>query len=183
MIALCRFRGGVWAGMPHFIEAIENSGFAIWIRESPSIFAYTGVLSLHAMGLAIIVGLNTVIALRLLGFVKDIPMGALYKLYPWMYVGFTVNALSGLSLLASNASNDLSNWMFYTKLSFILLAMINLELMRARVFYDPGSLTLGAVPPPHARVFATLSIVLWALAICAGRLTEYPFFVAKVLGY
>lgn len=169
--------------MPHFIEVIENSAFAVWVRESPSIFAYTMILSLHAMGLAIIVGLNTIIALRLLGFFRAIPIGALYRLYPWMYVGFTVNALSGLSLLASNASNDLSNWMFYTKLSFIALAMINLELMRNRVFYDSGSLTAGAAPPRNARVFAVLSIVFWAFAIIAGRLTEYPFFVAKWLGY
>lgn len=169
--------------MSHFIDLIENSAFAVWIRESPSLFAYTMILSLHAMGLAIIVGLNTIVALRLLGMVKEIPIGALYKLYPWMYVGFTVNALSGLSLLASNASNDLSNWMFYTKLSFIALAMINLELMHARVFYDPGSLTLGVAPPRQARIFAVMSIVLWGLAICAGRLTEYPYFVARILGY
>ncbi len=51
------------------IEAIENSAYAIWVRESPSIFAYTTILSLHAIGLAIIVGINTVVALRLLGFV------------------------------------------------------------------------------------------------------------------
>jgi hypothetical protein len=168
--------------MPHFIEIIEQSAFATWVRESPSIFAYTMILSLHAMGLAIIVGLNTVIALRVFGVAREIPIGALYRLYPWMYVGFTINALSGLSLLASNASNDLSNWMFYTKLGFIALAMLNLELMRARVFYDPGALTAGAAAPPHARIFAGLSIALWGMAIVAGRLTEYPFFVARLLG-
>jgi len=50
-----------------FINAVENSAYATWVRESPSILAFTTILSLHAMGLAIVVGLNTVVALRLLG--------------------------------------------------------------------------------------------------------------------
>ena len=35
------------------IDAIQNSAYAVWVRESPSIWAYTTILSLHAMGLAI----------------------------------------------------------------------------------------------------------------------------------
>jgi len=86
------------------IEAIENSAYAVWVRESPSFWAYTWILSLHAMGLAIIVGINSMVALRLLGFVPDIPVNRLRNLFPWMYLGFTVNAFSGLSLLAANAT-------------------------------------------------------------------------------
>ena len=76
------------------IEAIENSAYAIWVRESPSIFAYTSILSLHAIGLAIIVGINTLICFRLLGFVKEIPLAPMRKLFPWMYLGFAVNAFN-----------------------------------------------------------------------------------------
>ena len=120
------------------IDAIQNSAYAVWVRESPSIWAYTTILSLHAMGLAIIVGINTIVALRLLGFVPDIPINKLRQLYPWMYVGFTINAFSGLSLLAANLSNDAHNWMFYVKLTMILCAMINLELTKVRVFDTPA---------------------------------------------
>jgi len=164
------------------IEAIENSAYAVWVRESPSIWAYTWILSLHAMGLAVIVGINTIVALRLLGYVPDIPVAKLRKLFPWMYVGFTVNAFSGLSLLAANASNDLHNWMFFVKLSMILLAMINLELTRTKVFDDPLVVN-GTGVPPQAKRFAIASIVFWSLAIVAGRLTEYPSFVQAWFGF
>ena len=164
------------------ISTIQDSAYATWVRESPSILAYTTILSLHAMGLAIIVGINTVVALRLLGYGQGIPVPALRKLFPWMYVGFTVNALSGLSLLAANASNDLSNWMFYSKLFFILLAMINLELTRIQVFDKPAAAGV-AVAPARARTFAINSMVLWSLAIVAGRLTEYPNFVKAWFGF
>jgi hypothetical protein len=164
------------------IDAIENSAYAVWVRESPSFWAYTWILSLHAMGLAIVVGINTIVALRLLGYVPDIPVNKLRKLFPWMYVGFTINAFSGLSLLAANATNDLHNWMFFVKLSMIAAAMVNLELTKARVFNDPVVINNTGVPTA-AKNFAIASIVFWSLAICAGRLTEYPAFVQAWFGF
>jgi hypothetical protein len=164
------------------IDAIQNSAYAVWVRESPSIWAYTTILSLHAMGLAIIVGINTIVALRLLGFVRDIPINKLRQLYPWMYVGFTINAFSGLSLLAANLSNDIHNWMFLTKLTLIACSMINLELTRAKVFDDPLVVN-GTGVPATAKRFAIASLTLWSLAIVAGRLSEYPSFVEAWIGF
>jgi len=168
------------------IEAIENSAYAVWVRESPSIFAYTTVLSLHAIGLAIIVGIHTLIALRLLGFVPGIPLQPLRKLFPWMYLGFTINLFSGTSLLMANLSNDLGNWLFLAKLGFIALAMINLELTRIYVFDKPApagvTASAGALPK-HSGTFAIAALVLWSLAMVAGRFTAYPNFVEAWLGF
>jgi len=164
------------------IEAIEQSAYAVWVRESPSFWAYTWILSLHAMGLAIVVGINSIVALRLLGYVPEIKINSLRKLVPWMYVGFTINAFSGLSLLAANASNDLHNWMFFVKLSMIALAMVNLELTKANVFNDPMVINNTGVPA-GVKKFAIMSLLFWSLAICAGRLTEYPAFVQAWFGF
>ena len=167
------------------IEAIENSAYAVWVRESPSIFAYTSILSLHAIGLAIIVGINTLVALRLLGFVPGIPLPPLRKLFPWMYLGFAINLFSGTSLLMANLSNDLGNWLFICKLVFILFAMINLELTRMYVFDKPAAVAAAAAGtlPKHSATFAIASIVLWSLAMVAGRFTAYPNFVEAWLGF
>jgi hypothetical protein len=164
------------------IDAIENSAYAVWVRESPSFFAYTWILSLHAIGLAIIVGINTVVALRLLGYAPEIPVNKLRQLFPWMYLGFTINAFSGLSLLAANAHNDLHNWMFFVKLSMIALAMVNLELTKAKVFNNPAVINNTGVPV-GAKRFAIASLVFWSVAIIAGRLTEYPAFVQAWVGF
>jgi hypothetical protein len=163
------------------IEAIENSAYSVWVRESPSIFAFTSILALHAIGLAIIVGINAIIALRLLGYVPEIPVAKLKRLYPWAYVGFAVNAFSGASLMASMLQKELDNWMFLTKLGFIALAMINMELIRMRVFDDPV-LVSGGVVPSSARKFAIASLALWSLAIISGRLTSYPYMVEAWVG-
>ena len=164
------------------IEAIENSAYAVWVRESPSIFAYTTVLSLHAIGLAIIVGIHTLLALRLLGFVKAIPLAPMRKLFPWMYLGFAINLFSGSSLLVANLTNDLGNWLFICKLVFIALAMINLELTRMWVFDRPVIAAPGELPK-HSRTVAIAALVLWGLAMVAGRFTAYPNFVEAWLGF
>ena len=122
------------------IEAIENSAYAVWVRESPSIFAYTTILSLHAIGLAIIVGIHTLVALRLLGFVPAIPLATAAQAVPVDVPRVSRSTLfSGSSLLAANFSNDLGNWLFLAKLVFIALAMVNLELTRMWVFDRPGA--------------------------------------------
>src|SRR5688572_22146461 len=164
------------------LEAIENSAYAVSLRESPSIFAYTSILSLHAIGLAIIVGINYLIAFRLLGFVPAIQLAPLRKLFFWMYVGFTINLFSGASLLAANLSNDLGNWLFIAKLVFIALAMVNLELTRIHVFDRPGTLAADGLPK-NARWFAWGALVTWGLAMVAGRFTAYPNFVEAWLGF
>jgi hypothetical protein len=86
-------------------------------------------------------------------------------------------------LLASNAVNDLTNWMFYSKLGFIALAMVNLELTRVQVFDRPAMAGGAVAESGRAKTFAVTSIVLWSLAICAGRLTEYPNFVQAWFGF
>ena len=74
------------------IDAIENSAYAIWVRESPSIWAFTTILSLHAMGLAIIA------SMVLLGIaVRTIPVGTGYAV--WTGIGAVGTATLGIILL------------------------------------------------------------------------------------
>jgi hypothetical protein len=164
------------------IEAIENSAYAVWVRESPSIFAYTSILSLHAIGLAVVVGINYLIAFRMLGFASAVPLQPMRKLFPWMYLGFAINTFSGASLLAANLSADLGNWLFIAKLVFIALAMVNLELTRMHVFDKPAAVGADGLPK-LARPLAISTLVLWGLAMFAGRFTAYPNFVEAWLGF
>jgi hypothetical protein len=167
--------------MLDLITAIEDSGFATWIRESPSIFAYTAVLSLHAMGLAIVAGLSAAVGLRLLGVAPAIPLAPAIELFPLMYAGFWINAASGLALLAANATGMLANPMFFAKLAFVAAAVLIMRVIRGRVFADPELLRTGNVPR-FARALAGVSLLCWVGAIVAGRLTAYPYLLQGVWG-
>lgn len=167
--------------MGGFIDFIEGSAIAVFVRESPSIFGYTTVLSLHAMGLALVVGIGAAASLRLLGVAKGIPVAPLLKLYPLMYAGFTINALSGLALLAANATSMLANVMFIIKLALIALAVINMELLKHKLAVDAADIDSDIVPG-QTKALAAAALFLWIAVVVAGRLTAYPNFVTSFFG-
>jgi hypothetical protein len=162
------------------LEAIESSAYPTFVRESPSLWGYTLALSLHAMGLAIVVGFSAAIALRLLGVARAVPLAPLGRLFPVMYVGFWINALSGLALLAANATGMLTNPLFYAKLVFIVGGVLVMRLLRHTVFHEQLA---TAEPPEPARRLALASLACWGLAVIAGRLTAYPYLIEYYFGF
>jgi hypothetical protein len=155
-----------------FLESIENSGFASYIRETPSVLGYSTILALHTFGMAFLVGLSAVIALRVLGVVPDLPVKPLEKLWPTIVMGFWVNALTGLVLTALAPRSFLTNPDFYLKLVAIALAIVSLLKMKRYAFGEvaaPG----GSPVNPAARPWAGAMLLFWAVAITAGRLTAY----------
>src|SRR5262249_30925104 len=56
---------------------LEATALATWTRESPSLWAYPTILTLHTVGLGIVVGANAVIDFRLLGFAPRISVPSL----------------------------------------------------------------------------------------------------------
>jgi hypothetical protein len=166
--------------MMSVIEAIENSAFPVWVRESPSIFAYTTILTLHAVGLATVVGLNLVLALRLLGVAKPIPLSGLQGLIKPMYAGFWINFASGASLMMASLTNVMTSFYFWCKLGFVLLAMINLEYTRRSLLKHPD-IAQGRLPPNSVRT-AVLALLFWAGAIVCGRVVAYPGILGNIIG-
>jgi hypothetical protein len=167
--------------MMSLLEAIEASGIATWVRESPSLLAYTTVLSAHAIGLAIVAGLSTVVDLRLLGFARGIPLAPLRKVFPVMYIGFWINAVSGFLLFAANATGLIENVMFFIKLAFVIAAVLLLRMLRNTVF-SAAALAEGGVSSLGRRL-AIASLVCWGGAVIAGRLTSYPWLVETYFGF
>ncbi|MGB7218669.1 MAG: hypothetical protein WBD07_07660 [Vicinamibacterales bacterium] len=153
-----------------FLTAVENSGFGTWVRESPSLWAYPGILFLHTVGLSFLVGLNATIDLRLLGCVKRLPVAPMEGFYRVMWAAFVVNALTGTALLVANATTKATNPAFYFKMGFITLAMIDLVMLRRAAFRQPRE---TGVAPGSARVLAAASLLSWTGAIIAGRLMAY----------
>jgi len=153
-----------------FLTTVENSGFGTWVRESPSPWAYPGILFLHTVGLAFLVGLNVVIDLRLLGWAKRLPIAPMEGFYHVMWPAFWVNALTGTALLVANATTKATNPAFYFKMGFITLAMVDLAMIRRAVFRRPVE---AGVAPASARILAAVSILCWTGAITAGRLMAY----------
>jgi hypothetical protein len=154
-----------------FLLRLEQSGFSTWIRESSSLFAFPGVLLLHTIGMGVVVGINAGIDLRILGIAPALPLAPMERFLPILWAGFWVNAATGVILVVADATTKLSNPDFYVKMIFIALAVINLRMLRNRVFRDP---LIDKEPlSTNAKVLAVTSLIFWLGAITAGRLMAY----------
>jgi hypothetical protein len=157
--------------MMDFLMRLEELRFSAWIRESPSFFAYPLFLLLHTIGLGMVAGISSAIDLRILGFAARMPLKPMEKFFPFMWFGFWINAISGAVLLAASATTKGMSGVFWIKLALIVLAVIDLKLIKNKVFGDP---LLDKRPVPFdGRALAFISILLWAGAITAGRLMAY----------
>ncbi len=155
-----------------FLAWLEASALATWIRESGSLFAYPLITTLHTVGLSILVGVNAVIDLRLLGVAPALPLAPLAPLFRVMWIGFAINALSGVGLFMADAPVKALQVIFWIKLACVALGVITIELMRTQVFGDPRQVQTGVVSARGKRL-AVASLVLWTGAITAGRLIAY----------
>ena len=155
--------------MMELLAAIESTPFATWVRESPSIWGYPTILTLHTAGLALLVGPNWALDLRLLGAARGIPLQAMEKTFPVMWAGFWINGLSGLLLFMADATTKGATLLFVSKLALIVIAVVTLVWLR-RVVYGRGT---DPVVGRAARALAVLSIVLWIAAIGTGRWMAY----------
>jgi hypothetical protein len=151
---------------------LEASGFATWVRESGSLWAYPLILTLHTIGLSFLVGGKAVLDLRLLGFGRGISLGALGALFSMIWIGFLVNAASGAALFAADATVKARQGVFWLKLALIGLGVVNIRSTRAFLRREAVSLEAGIVPP-RGRMLAVASLAIWAAAITAGRLMAY----------
>ena len=154
------------------LSHLEQAAFFAWVRESRSLLAYPGILLLHTLGMAVVVGLIAGIDLRILGFAPALPLAPMRKFLPIMWAAFAVNAVTGTILLAADATTKLTNPDFFVKMGFIFLAVILQRLIDARVF--PAAAADEIIPlPRRTKMLAASSLVCWLGAITAGRLLAY----------
>jgi hypothetical protein len=156
-------------------KAIEETGLSIWIRESSSVFSFWFILSLHAIGMGLLVGASVLIGLRILGFAPDLPLAPLKRFYRFIWVGFWIQVVSGILLLIGYPTKSLTNPLFYVKLTLIGFAIASMQMLRNRVFAD-SSLSEAAMMA-KGRVAAICSLIFWVGVVTAGRLLAYTYTV------
>jgi hypothetical protein len=163
--------------MWEFLEAVENSAFSTWVREAPTVLAYSTVLALHTFGMAFLVGLSGMMALRALGFGRSLPIEPLVKFFPLVIAGFWVNAITGVVLTMLAAVSLFRNPDFYVKLAAIAGAIVALRKLHAGLFGPGATLDPDGRAPRATRRIAVIMLLLWGVAVTAGRLTAYSNFV------
>jgi hypothetical protein len=154
--------------MEPFLIWLEHTPYSIWVREAPHLYAFPGMLILHAIGMGFLAGMHIAISLRILGVAPGIPLKAMQPYFPFMWFGLAINAFSGVSLLIAYPTKALTNPLFYFKLAMIAVALWTLRWTQKNVFdAEPAA--------PKAPVLALCGSFCWVAAIFAGRLLAYTY--------
>jgi hypothetical protein len=155
--------------MIDFFTWLEGSAFSTWVREAPTIWAFSTILTLHTFGMGVLVGASALLDLRLLGIGRTMPLGPLQSLYRIMWSGFWLNLITGSMLFAADATSRGTQWLFFVKMLFVATGVTTMVLIRRQVY---GTQTEPVVNS-STRALAAVSLVAWVVAITAGRLLAY----------
>src|SRR5690349_4294780 len=117
-----------------FLRQLEQSGFATWVREGGGLLSYPLILFCHTIGLGTLAGVSAFVDLRLLGFASRVPLTPLRGLFRLMWMAFALTAASGICLLIADAHTKLASPIFYVKMVFVALALVNVTIIRRTVF-------------------------------------------------
>jgi hypothetical protein len=147
-----------------FLETLSQTSLVQWTAASD--WGYPIVLTSHAVGMALVVGILLMYDLRALGLGASIPFAAIRSYFGVAWIGLAINVCSGTLLFLANYTAFLHNAAFITKVSLLALAGVATWLL-AREVSD-------ALPATRrAKAFAWLCIALWVGAIVAGRIVGY----------
>ena len=166
------------------LEAINNTAFSIWLRESSSLFAYPMFILAHTIGLAIVVGLSSILALLILGSAPRAVLAATRPVFPFLWAGFVINAMSGLVLIIADAPTMATNRVMWIKFGFIIPAVVIMRRVQRLVVAagDTQTVPAAAARVNSGKLLAAGALACWLGAIITGRLTAYFGPVAGLLG-
>jgi hypothetical protein len=157
--------------MHQFLVYLEEMPFSMWVKDAPTIWAFPTILIVHTLGMSIVAGISAMLSLVVLGFWPAVPMKPFARVFPLLWFGFAINAVSGTMMLVADATTKLTTLDFYIKMAFVIAGFYVLILMRRQIFEDPR-LDQGPLPA-NAKVLAWASLACWFGAITAGRLLAY----------
>ncbi len=156
--------------MMETLTALHDSALSTWIRESESVWAFPTVLTVHTLGMMLLVGCAWVVDLRLLGVARTVPLGPLRPLFRIMWAAFWINFVTGVLLFIADPERKSTSLLFWSKMFLIIINLPLIIRIEKAVFRDsPDPVTVSSA----ARRLAAVSAMLWAGTIFTGRLLGY----------
>jgi hypothetical protein len=174
-------------------EWMQSTWLAHWVDESA--WGYPMLLTVHGLGMAVVVGLTAMTGLRILGFPAKVPLGAYKGTLPWLVWAFVGNFLSGVVLFIHDAVALSTNISFQIKVISLIVGVAVLWRMYSHVVIPawkaetatgadetpehPGMVVapggvVAWVMPRSGKALAVAAIAIWWLSvIVSGRLVAY----------
>ncbi len=154
-----------------FLRWLEETRFSDWVLTS--MIGFPLMLSLHAVGMAISVGLLIVLNLRLLGLFRVISWSFMLRALGLVWLGLCVNFFSGVALFLPRGAEYVRDPAFITKI-FLICVGVSITCYLRKILASQSELWhVNRGAPPRLRFCAVISIFVWFGTIMSGRLIAY----------
>jgi len=120
-----------------------------------------------------VVGIFAMRDLRLLGLFTGIRPAAFLPLSKLAWIGFIINAISGILLFTSQAVTFVESTPFLLKIASIISGMVVAGVIQTRLRGELAASSGEAVISGSTKILALISLTFWIAAIIAGRLIAY----------
>jgi len=155
------------------LKWLQALPWAVFIHKTP--WAFTTVEVIHVFAVSLVVGTIAIVDLRLLGFASTRrPFAELSrKVLPFTWAAFVIAVIAGSLLFISKATEYFENAVFWIKMALIVAAGINMMIFEFITVKGVQKWNLDPTPPPPARLAGGISITVWVLVVCFGRLIAF----------
>jgi uncharacterized membrane protein len=128
------------------------------------------LMALHFMGLALIIGTVGLIDLRVMGFLKQLPVAPLQRYIPFAMAGLGVNIVTGCLAFIGQPESYIYSGAFWLKMTALMLLGLNGAVFYLTELVDHlEKLGPGDDAPAFAKLVAGTSLVLVYALIFLGR--------------
>jgi hypothetical protein len=159
-------------------QALES--FAFWLRGTPiseaiRVFPWLWPVCeiLHFFGLSLLIGVAGFFDLRLLGFMRRVPLDAAWSLMPWARIGFALSAITGITFFIGAPDQYVTNLAFFFKVLFLLIAGANALFFELAYGKQVAASRAGDHTPTAYRTIAAVSLVSWLFVVYWGRMLPF----------
>jgi hypothetical protein len=157
---------------PAIFVALEQSGFAAAIRQSPWLYPAANIG--HIVSLVFFAGAVAIMDVRLLGgFAATAPGRLLARARIFAIVALVGMAVTGFMLFSAEASHLAVNPVLQLKAALFGAGVVNVALFEFLARREVDKLPPGAIMPARARIAGLLSLVIWVAVAACGRSIAY----------
>ena len=152
------------------IHYLKGTTLARWVISTP--WAWPAAETLHFLGLALLIGIIAPLDVRLLGFIRSIPVTALRSLVPWAVAGFLINLATGMLFFVASPDQYMYNLSWWFKVLFLIVAGVNMLWFETTQRRRLDAMGTGDTPVSFKAIGA-VSLLSWLMVIYWGRMLPF----------
>jgi hypothetical protein len=153
------------------VDWLKATSLSQFISMSPILWPVMEML--HFIGLALLIGGAGLIDLRLMGFMKSVPVSAVMQVRKWAVLGIVINVVTGTLFFIGAPGQYIDNSAWYYKLLFLAVAILNIVIFETRQGKRMLALAAGQDTPARFKIAGAVSMGSWLMVLYFGRMLPF----------